>query len=81
VTVAHLRVRHLTRANTAVLVTALALTLAALFSFVTTTLVEEPATMTTLIALLALAVGLDAVWKRVLAGRRTSRVSQHHTSG
>ena len=69
VTISHMRVRHATQAKLLVLVVALILTLATLFSFVTTTLVEEPATMYTLVALLVTAVVLDAVWKRIRSGR------------
>lgn len=64
VTISHMRVRRVTGAKVTVLVVALLLTLAALFSFVTTTLLEEPVTMATLGGLAVLAVGLDAVWKR-----------------
>jgi len=69
VTISHLRVRSQTGASLGVLLAALLLTVATLFSFTTTTLVEEPATLWTLLALLALAVVLDLVWKRVRAGR------------
>jgi amino acid transporter len=72
VTVSHMRVRRATQAKLLVLVVALLLTLATLFSFVTTTLVEEPATMYTLVALLVAAVVLDAVWKRIRSRRPTS---------
>ena len=69
VTISHVRVRSQTGASLAVLLVALLLTLATLLSFATTTLVEEPATMWTLLALLVLAVVLDLVWKRIRAGR------------
>jgi amino acid transporter len=71
VTISHVRVRHVTQARLPVLLVALLLTLATLFSFVTTTLVDEPATMYTLLALLVLAVVLDAVWKRIRGPRST----------
>ncbi|HEU4513441.1 MAG TPA: APC family permease [Nocardioidaceae bacterium] len=71
VTISHVRVRRVTQANILVLLVALLLTLATLFSFATTTLVEEPATMYTLLALLVLAVVLDIVWKRIRSGRPT----------
>ncbi|TQN45038.1 amino acid:proton symporter (ABT family) [Humibacillus xanthopallidus] len=80
VTISHMRVRRVTHANTLVLVTALLLTLATLFSFVRTTLVEEPATMLTLLVLLVLAVVLDAVWKRILSGRQAGGVGEHSHS-
>ena len=69
VTISHMRVRWVTHASILVLTVALILTLAALFSFVTTTLVDEPATMYTLLALLVLAVLMDGVWKRIRSGR------------
>ena len=69
VTISHVRVRQATQAKLLVLVVALILTLATLFSFVTTTLVEEPATMYTLLALLVAAVLLDTVWKRIRSRR------------
>ncbi len=70
VTISHVRVRHVTDAKLVVLLVALLLTVATLFSFVTTTLVEEPATMYTLVALLVLAILMDGVWKRVRSRRR-----------
>ena len=65
VTISHLRVREQTGARAWVLVIGLVTLLATLFSFATTTLVEEPATAVTLVVLLGLAVGLDLWWKRV----------------
>jgi amino acid transporter len=76
VTISHIRVRQVTGANLLVLLTALVLTVATLYSFVTTTLVEEPATMFTLLALLVLAVVLDIIWKRIRSGRQTEKVGQ-----
>lgn len=73
VTISHLRVRKTTGASLLVLLVALVLTLATLFSFVTTTLVEEPATMSTLLGLLVLAVLLDTVWKLVRSRRADTR--------
>jgi amino acid transporter len=75
VTISHLRVRKTTQASLFILLVALVLTLATLFSFVTTTLVEEPATMFTLLALLVLAVVLDTVWKRIRSRRADTRSS------
>lgn len=75
VTISHLRVRQTTQAKLPVLLVALVLTLATLFSFATTTLVEEPATMYTLLALLVLAVVLDTVWKWIRSRRRLDTAS------
>lgn len=73
VTISHLRVRKTTGASLLILLVALVLTLATLFSFVTTTLVEEPATMFTLLALLVLAIVLDIVWKSIRSRRAETR--------
>jgi hypothetical protein len=40
-----------------------------LVTFVFTTLIHEPASIVTLLAVLALSIGLDVWWKRVRAGR------------
>jgi amino acid transporter len=64
VTVGHLRVYRTTGANPAVLVVAVSSTVLVLLAFALTTLVEEPATALTLIAILALSVVVDVVWKR-----------------
>jgi amino acid transporter len=71
VTIAHLRVRNQTGARLGMLLIALVTTVATLIAFATTTLTQEPATATALVALLALAVMLDFVWKRIRAGRNT----------
>ncbi len=65
VTISHLRVRGETGAKAWVLIIGLVTLLATLFSFATTTLVEEPATATALVVLLGLAVALDLWWKHV----------------
>lgn len=72
VTISHIRVRHETGAKMWVLVLGLVTLLATLTSFVTTTLVEEPKTATTLVALLVLAVVLDLGWKHVRPDRAAS---------
>jgi len=64
VTVGHLRVRSETGANLAVLLLALASSVIVLVAFVTTTLVDEPATAVLLVVILALGVALDLWWKR-----------------
>jgi amino acid transporter len=73
ITAAHLRVRADTGANAAVLVAAIAAASVVLVTFVFTTLIHEPASMITLLAILALSVVLDYAWKRVRAAR-TRRV-------
>ena len=65
VTISHIRVRHETGAKLWLLVIGLVTLLATLFSFTTTTLIEEPATAFALLGLLGLAIALDYGWKRV----------------
>ena len=65
VTISHIRVRHETGAKLWLLVIGLVTLLATLFSFATTTLIEEPATAFALLGLLGLAIALDYGWKRV----------------
>jgi amino acid transporter len=69
VTIGHIRVRQETGARLSVLIAALLLTLASLVSFATTTLIEEPKTMFSLVGLLVLATVMDLAWK----ARRSSR--------
>ena len=69
VTIAHVRVRSTTGARLWVLLLALLTTVSTLFAFATTTLTEEPATAVTLLALIALAIVLDLVWKAVRSRR------------
>jgi amino acid transporter len=64
VTAGHLRVRHETGASTVMLGLGIATTVVVLLAFTFTTLVEEPATAVTLVAILALSVALDLAWKR-----------------
>jgi amino acid transporter len=64
VTAAHLRVRRDTGARTSVLVLALLTTGVALLTFVTTTLVHEPASMATLAGIAAVSIVLDLGWAR-----------------
>jgi amino acid transporter len=64
ITAAHLRIRGETGANTVVLVVAIAAAAAVLLTFVFTTLIHEPASIVTLLAILALSVALDLGWKR-----------------
>ena len=69
ITVAHLRIRSETGANTPVLVLAIAAAAAVLVTFIFTTLIHEPASIVTLVAVIGLSIGLDYGWKRVRAGR------------
>ena len=64
VTAGHLRVRHETGANTVMLGLGIVTTVVVLLAFTFTTLVEEPATAVTLVAILALSIALDLGWKR-----------------
>ncbi|MCB0969456.1 MAG: hypothetical protein KDB37_21680, partial [Ilumatobacter sp.] len=63
VTIGHLRVRNETGANLVVLLVAIGTTVSVLVTFATTTLVDEPATAVTLLAIVVLSVVLDALWK------------------
>lgn len=64
VSVGHLRVRTETGANPAVLGLAIASTVTVLVAFALTTLVDEPATAVTLVAIIVVSVVIDLVWKR-----------------
>jgi amino acid transporter len=64
VTVGHLRLRPETGANIVLLGLALATSGVALLTFLLTTLIQEPASVVTLIAILVISVALDAVWTR-----------------
>lgn len=72
VTISHVRVRGQTGAKLWVLLAALLLTVTTLISFTMDTLVEEPKTMSTLLALLLLAILFDVIWKRVRDARATT---------
>jgi amino acid transporter len=63
VTLGHLRVRHETGANVVVLLVALVTAVGVLVTFTFTTLVDEPKTVSTLIAILGLSGLVDLVWK------------------
>ncbi len=75
VSIAHLRVRRHTGARVGVLILALATTSTTLAVFASTTLKDEPATMTALVAVIALAIGLDLVWKTI--AHRRDHVGEH----
>jgi hypothetical protein len=64
ITAGHFRVHRETGASLAVLVVALLTTVVTFVVFCTTTLVDEPATATALVVILALAVLMDLGWKR-----------------
>jgi amino acid transporter len=64
ITVAHLRIRSETGANLPILILALVAAGAVLLTFVFTTLIHEPASIVTLLAIVALSIGLDYGWKR-----------------
>ncbi|GAA4378586.1 APC family permease [Agromyces bauzanensis] len=69
VTISHFRLYRQTGASLIVLIIALVATLGTFVVFVTTTLVNEPATAVALVAILVLAIVIDLVWKRVRARR------------
>jgi len=76
ITAAHFRVRSETGANAFVLALAIGAAAVVLVTFVFTTLIHEPASIVTLLAVLALSIGLDLWWKRT----RDSRASGGTTS-
>jgi L-asparagine transporter-like permease len=69
VTAAHLRVRAETGARTWLLVLAIASAGVVLLTFVFTTLVQEPASAVTLLAILGISIAVDLVWKSVRSRR------------
>jgi len=69
ITVAHLRIRAETGASAPVLAIAVTAAAVVLVTFVFTTLIHEPASMVTLLAILVLSIALDFGWKRVHADR------------
>ena len=77
ITVAHLRIRAETKANTVILVVAIAAAAAVLLTFIFTTLIHEPASIVTILAILALSVALDLGWKRRHASQ-TERIAVGH---
>ena len=64
ITAAHLRIRAETGASLLVLILAITAAGAVLVTFVFTTLIHEPASIVTLLAILVLSIGLDYGWKR-----------------
>src|SRR2546427_8098486 len=69
ITAAHFRVRTETGANVVILAVAIVAAGVVLLTFVFTTLIHEPASMVTLLAILVLSVALDFGWERVRANR------------
>jgi amino acid transporter len=67
VSIAHLRVREETGARLTMLLLAVASTTAVLVTFAATTLVDEPATAVTIVAIVLLSIALDVVSKRARA--------------
>jgi L-asparagine transporter-like permease len=63
ITIGHVRVRHETGANVAVLAVAIVTTVTVLIAFVFTTLVDEPETAVTLAVITLGCIAVDAVWK------------------
>jgi hypothetical protein len=78
VTFGHFRIRHETGARAWLLVLANLTTLVVLVAFAFTTLVEEPATAVTLVAMLVLSVALDLVWR---SRRRSGAASPGVSTG
>ena len=68
ITAAHFRVRAETGASTVVLSLAIASAGVVLVTFVFTTLIHEPASVITLLAILVLSIALDVGWKRTSGG-------------
>jgi amino acid transporter len=64
VTAAHLRVRRETGAQTWLLIAAITTAIVVLVTFALTTLVEEPATAVTIVAIVAVSAAIDLWWKR-----------------
>jgi len=78
VTAAHFRVRSETGARTWLLVLAIGAAAVVLVTFVFTTLIQEPASMVTLLVIFALSVGLDVGWKLRHPPGATPQVSLGH---
>jgi hypothetical protein len=69
ITAAHLRIHSETGANVVVLIAAIVAAAAVLVTFVFTTLIYEPASIITLLAIVGLSVVLDFGWKGAHANR------------
>ena len=64
VTLGHLRILDVTGARRSILLLALAAVTVTLATFIVTTLIHEPASMVTLVAILVLSIVLDVAWSR-----------------
>jgi amino acid transporter len=71
ITAAHVRIRAETGAKLPILILAIVAAGAVFVTFVFTTLIHEPASIVTIVAILALSVALDYGWKHWHAGRAT----------
>src|SRR6516165_5134735 len=69
ITVAHVSIRGETGANVLLLALAIGAAAVVLITFIFTTLIHEPASIVTILAILVLGVALDVGWKRVRARR------------
>ena len=69
VTIGHLRIRADTHANLPLLLLGLVTTGVTLLTFVFTTLIQEPGSILTLVAIVAISIGIDLWWGRVKARR------------
>ncbi|WP_433295609.1 APC family permease [Actinoplanes sp. CA-030573] len=69
ITAAHFRVRSETGANVFVLTLAIGSAAVVLLTFVFTTLIHEPASIITLVAILLLSIALDYGWRRSAAAK------------
>src|SRR4029453_2663279 len=75
VTAGHLRVRSITGAPLSILLLALATTVITLLTFVFTTLIYEPASIATLIAIVVVAIVLDVGWSQIRDRRGSAGAS------
>ena len=64
VTLGHLRILDVTGARRSIVLLALAAVTITLATFIVTTLIHEPASMVTLVAILVLSIVLDVAWSR-----------------
>ena len=81
VSIGHLRVRNETGARAWMLALAIASTVVVLVTFTFTTLVDEPATAVTLLAIIVLSVVVDFAWKRARGARAAAPVAQDEAAG
>jgi amino acid transporter len=73
VSIGHLRIRAETGASLVVLLLAVGTALVTLLTFTFTTLIEEPASIATLVIIVLASIGLDAWWSRQREARAVSR--------